>query len=84
MGNEIRQEISFVNKKTRTIRKKQGENKKKRGEKNRKNRKLQEIQKQDKTRFWCDRISARQDFGKKMSSQMSQNNDLRAKMRSTV
>ena len=46
-------------------RRKTGKNKKNR-QKNRinrgKNRKLQEIQKEDETRFWQDKISARRDF----------------------
>ena len=42
--------------------KKQGKNGKKTGKNRNKNRKLQEIQKRDKTRFWQDTISLRQYF----------------------
>ena len=63
MENKMRLEISFVNKK-KNNRKKTGEKQEKKRRKNQKNRKLQEIQKQDKTRFRRDKISAIQDFGK--------------------
>ena len=58
--------FSTENKKNREKQEKLGENTKKQGTKlkKKKNRKLQEIQKQDETRYLRDKISMRQDFVK--------------------